>query len=481
MTRPRETFALTLRRWAARQPGKTAVVDDTRRLTYAELDALVDAVAATLQHRGVGCGDVVSSQLANRIESMVLCFAAARIGAVHNPIVTTHRERELGFIRHQAASALFVDDPDDDALTGEPGLHPRPVAVDVGAPRFLLYTSGSTADPKGVLHSDATLLAECAAQARYHGLTDDEVFVMPSPVAHVSGLLYGVLLPVWLGATSVLMPVWDPGRFLELVESEHGTFCGGAPTFLQDIVDHRDLTSYETSSLRLFPCGGADVHPELIRRAIARFDLRSGRGYGSTEFPSITSSSGPDEPEIKRAETDGRPIGANRVRIRDGQIEARGPELFLGYQDPSLDHDAFTTDGWFRTGDLGELDGDGYLRVSGRLKDIVIRSGEKVSARELEDLLHEHPLVRAVAVVAVPDARTGERACACVVPHDASHPPTLEELGDFLLALGVSRRKLPEQIETMASLPLTASGKVNKQELRAQVTTNARTIEPGGR
>jgi cyclohexanecarboxylate-CoA ligase len=296
------------------------------------------------------------------------------------------------------------------------------------------------------------------------------VFVMPSPVAHVSGLLYGVLLPIWLGATSVLMPVWDPGRFLELVEAEGGTFCGGATPFLQGVVDHTDLARYDTSSLRLFPCGGADVPPELIRRAIAQLGVRSGRGYGSTEFPSITSSAGPDEPEDKRAETDGLPIGANRVRVRDGEIEAQGPELFLGYRDPSLDRDAFTADGWFRTGDLGELDDEGYLTVTGRLKDIVIRSGEKLSAREVEDLLHEHPLVRAVAVVAVPDPRTGERACACVVPHDAAHSPTLEELGEFLLARGISRRKLPEQLELVATLPMTASGKVKKHELRASVT-----------
>jgi cyclohexanecarboxylate-CoA ligase len=473
MTPAPETFARALARWASLQPDKTAVVDDARRLTYAELDALVDSAAAALQRRGIGPGDVVSSQLANGVGSMVLCFAAARLDAIHNPVVTIYREHEVGFIRHQAGSAVFVDDPQDDVLTAERGHRPVPVAVDVDTPRFLLYTSGSTADPKGVVHSDRTLLAECAAQAAYHGLTSDEVFVMPSPVAHVSGLLYGVLLPIWLGATSVLMPNWSAGRFLELVESESGTFCGGATPFLQGVVDHPDLARYDISSLRLFPCGGADVPPELIRRAIARLGVRSGRGYGSTEFPSITSSAGPGEPERKRAETDGRPIGTNRVRVRDGEIQAQGPELFLGYRDPSLDRDAFTADGWFRTGDLGVLDDEGYLTITGRLKDIVIRSGEKLSAREVEDLLHGHPRVRAVAVVAVPDARTGERACACVVPRDAAHPPTLAELGDFLLTLGVSRRKLPEQLELMTALPMTASGKVKKHELRSRFTRPA--------
>lgn len=467
------TFAHALAQWTARQPAKTAVVDANRRLTYAELDVAVDGLAAGLRLRGIQPGDVVSSQLPNCIESMLLCFAADRLGAVHNPIVTIYREREVTFIRQQAESALFFDDAEAVMATSEPGARPQPPRVDPKAPHYLLYTSGSTADPKGVLHSDHTLLAECRAQGAYHGMTDEEVFVMPSPVAHVSGLLYGILLPVLLGAKSVLMPVWDATRFLELVEAERGTFCGGATPFLQGVVDHPDLDRYDLSSFRLFPCGGADVPPDLIRKAMARLHVRTGRGYGSTEFPSITSSAGPDEPDDKRAETDGHPIGENRVRINDGEIEARGPELFLGYKDPALDVDAFTADGWLRTGDLGSLDDDGYLTVTGRLKDIVVRSGEKLSAREIEDLLHEHPKVRAIAIVAVPDARTGERACACVVPRQPADPPTLQQLVEFLLARKISHRKLPEQIDIVDELPMTASGKVKKHELRARLTSSA--------
>jgi cyclohexanecarboxylate-CoA ligase len=464
------TFAHALAQSAARHPTKTAVVDTARHLTYAELDVAVDEVAAGLRRQGIGPGTVVSSQLPNCIESMLLCFAADRLGAVHNPIVTIYRKREVTFIRQQAQSALFVDDPEAVVAMSEPGARPRPPRVDPEAPHYLLYTSGSTSDPKGVLHSDHTLLAECRAQAAYHGMTSDDVFVMPSPVAHISGLLYGILLPVLLGAKSVLMPNWEPGQFLALVEAERGTFCGGATPFLQGVVEHPDLDRYDLSSFRLFPCGGADVPPELIRTAMARLDMRTGRGYGSTEFPSITSSSGPDEPDDKRAETDGRPIGANEVRIVDDEIQARGPEMFLGYKDPALDADAFTADGWLRTGDLGFLDDEGYLTVTGRLKDIVVRSGEKLSAREIEDVLHEHPKVRAVAVVAVPDARTGERACACVVASDPAAPPSLEELGEFLLERGLSRRKLPEQLDLVDELPMTASGKVKKHELRARLT-----------
>ena len=441
-------FAEALRRHAHATPAKTAAVDDTTRLSYAELDALVDRVAADLRAAGVGPGDVVPSQLPNGVPALAQCVAANRLDAVHAPLLPTWRE-------HERSSVL--------------GAERRPPARR-SAPRtrqarFLLYTSGSTAAPKGVLHSDGTLVAECEAQAAYHGLTSDEVFVMPSPVAHVSGLLYGELLPIWLGATTVLMPAWDAGRFLELVERERGTFCGGATPFLQGAADHPDLHRFETGSLRVFPCGGADVPPDLIRRAARRLGVRTGRGYGSTEFPSITSGAGPGDPDDKRAETDGRPIGANQVRIAgDGEIEARGPELFLGYTDPALDDDAFTDDGWFRTGDLGVVDDDGWLTVTGRKKDIVIRLGEKISAAEVEGLLREHPRVADVAVIALPDSRTGERVCAVVVP--TGDPPALHDLTCFLSTRGLSHRKLPEQLEVVRSLPLGPSGKVDKQLLR---------------
>jgi cyclohexanecarboxylate-CoA ligase len=344
----------------------------------------------------------------------------------------------------------------------------------------VLYTSGTTAEPKGVLHSHRTLLTEAEATIAYHRLADDEVFVMPSPVSHISGLLYGMLLPIALGATSVLMEIWDPERFLDLVEVEGGTYSAGATPFLQGVVDSPTLARRDLRSLRVFPCGGADVPPELIRRAIDRLGVRTGRGYGSTEFPSITSSAGPDVPLEKRSTTDGAPIGPNALELRDadgrpvalgdvGEIWARGPELFLGYRDPALDADAFDARGFFRTGDLGRLDAEGYLTITGRVKDIIVRGGEKLSAKEIEDLLFEHPKVAAVAVVPVPDPRLGERVCAVVVParHDA--PPTLEELVRFLLGREISRRKLPERLEIVDSLPTTASGKVQKHLVRELV------------
>jgi len=505
------SFTATLRGHAAAHAEKTALVDDRVRLTYAELGRLAERVAAGLAARGVRPGEVVSSVLPNRAEAAVLFHAAHRLGAVLNPIVPIYGAREIRFILRQAESAavvvpgrfrgvdfpalvarvrpdvpslrdvLVVDElealPQADRPGGE-GPDPNRVAV-------ILYTSGTTAEPKGVLHSATTLAAECHATIGHHRLGADDVLVMPSPVSHISGLLYGILLPAVLGATSVLMEVWDPERFCALVERERGTFSAGATPFLQGVVDLPHLDRFDLRSLRLFPCGGADVPPALIRGAIRRLGVRSGRGYGSTEFPSITSSAGPDVPEAKRAETDGAVIPPGEIELRDaggravatgreGEIWARGPELFLGYRDARLDAEAFDERRFFRTGDLGVLDADGYLTVTGRVKDIIVRGGEKFSAKEVEDLLFEHPKVRSVALVPMPDARLGERACAFVVPADERDPPTLPELVRFLEGLELSRRKLPERLELVDALPATASGKVQKHVLRERIAARLR-------
>jgi cyclohexanecarboxylate-CoA ligase len=512
---PQQTFGRLLDERVSCHEDKPAVVDDRTRVTYGELTALAVRVASGLAARGVGTGDVVSCVLPNRLEAVVLFYAAARLGAVFNPVAPIYGARELRFILRQAESVVLVVvdrfrgadlvglaqrlRPDLPALrevvvigeptagttdwralaTATPG--PLPDAVDPNAIQALLYTSGTTADPKGVLHSHNTLLCECRSMARNHALDHADVLVMASPVSHISGLLFGIMLPVYVGGTSVLMEHWDAERFLALVRREGGTFTAGATPFLQGVVDA--WRPGVAPGLRAFPCGGADVPPELIRRAARELGIRSGRGYGSTEFPSIVSSAGPDVPEAKRALTDGRPIAPNVVELRDadglpvatggeGEIWARGPELFLGYRDSTLDAEAFDARGFFRTGDLGRVDADGWLTITGRVKDIIVRSGEKFSAKEIEDLLHGHPKVRQVAVVPAPDATVGERACACVVPVDPSDAPSLAELVDFLGRHELSRRKFPERLEILAELPTTASGKVQKHLLRAALKTS---------
>lgn len=504
---PETTIAAMFRDRVAQHGDATAVVDAHRRLSYAQLDEAAGLAAGALRARGIGRGDVVCSQLPNVVESTILLLATTRLGAVHVPIVPIYGRRELRFVVEQTAARVLVTLPefrgtdhgglarqlaaecaelrhvvlvDGRTLDGELYDAEPIAAVDTGHPddpAVVLYTSGTTGVAKGVVHSANTLLAECAAVQRFHQMTVDEVFVMPSPVAHMSGLLYGILVPMYVGGSAVLMPVWDPTDFLRLVQENRGTFCGGATPFLQAITDHPHLADYDVSSLRLFPCGGADVPPDLIHRAIERLGIRSGRGYGSTEFPSVSSSAGVGESAERRADTDGRPIPPNRVRLRDpagadvpagveGEIWAQGPELFLGYWDDSLDDAAFDADGWFRTGDLGVQDEQGYLTITGRLKDIIIRGGEKVSAREVEELLLGHPDVRAVAVVGVPDPDLGERPCAVVVSADDAAAPTVADLSAFLTEQGLSRRKHPERVEVVTALPMTSSGKVEKHVLR---------------
>jgi cyclohexanecarboxylate-CoA ligase len=512
---PNQTFGRLLDEQASCRPGKTAVVDDRTRLTYGELATLTRRVASGLAARGVGTGDVVSCVLPNRFEAVVLFYAAARLGAVFNPIGPIYGTREIRFILRQTGSVVLVVvdrfrgtdlvalaerlRPElpalrDVVVVGAPGAgmgdwrtlattEPAPLpdvvdpnAIHPNAILALLYTSGTTADPKGVLHSHNTLLCECRSMARNHALGEADVLVMASPVSHISGLLFGIMLPVFVGGTSVLMERWDAARFLDLVCREGGTFTAGATPFLQGVVEAWRPNA--APSLRAFPCGGADVPPELIRRAARELGIRTGRGYGSTEFPSIVSSAGPDVPEAKRALTDGRPIPPNVIELRDldgravavgeeGEIWARGPELFLGYRDSTLDVDAFDSRGFFRTGDLGRLDPEGWLTVTGRVKDVIVRSGEKFSAKEIEDLLHAHPKVRQVAVVPIPDVAVGERACACVVPVDPADAPSLADLAEFLMQHELSRRKVPERLEILAELPTTASGKVQKHLLRA--------------
>ncbi len=500
---PYQTFSDALAQIAAAQPEKTAVVDNRTRLSYRQLNQLASGVAGALHVSGVRTGDVVSSILPNRAEAVVLFYAVDRLGAILNPIVPIYGAREIRFILRQSESVLAVvparfrgtDFPAliDHVRQDVPTLRSTLVLGDsFGLPcenemaehtlttrdphdvRVILYTSGTTADPKGVLHSNATLLAECVSMIRYHGLDGHHVFVMPSPVGHISGLLYGIMLPVVLGATSVLMETWDPEQFLALVERERGTYSAGATPFLQGILDCPRLEGYDLRSLELFPCGGADVPPDLIRRAMQHLGVRSGRGYGSTEFPSITSSAGPGVPQSKRADTDGAPIPPNQIEMRDGEVWARGPELCLGYRDPSLNDDAFDERGFFRTGDCGVVDADGYLTITGRIKDIIIRRGEKFSAKEIEDLLFEHPKVRSVAVVPWPDPAVGERVCAVVVPSQADDPPSLDELLRFLETRELSRRKLPERLEIVDEMPVTASGKIQKSLLRDRIAQQRR-------
>lgn len=502
-----ETLEEPLRRGATAHPERLALVDRERRLSYGELWERIERAAGMLAARGIGRGDVVSFQLPNWAEAAVVHHAVVLLGAVSNPIIPIYRGHELGFILRQAGSRVFVvpdvfrrfdyremaagllaecETLEHVLVVGEPLermesfaaalAEAEPLAAspqrDPGEVVLLLYTSGTEANPKGVLHSHETLAYECRSIIDLYRLDGEDTVFMPSPLTHITGLLYGVLLPFILGTRVVLQDVWDPDLAVELIEREGLSFAVGATPFLHGIVN----AERRAESMRIFGCGGADVPPALIEEAERKLGIRASRLYGSTECPTVTGT--PIEAPVGRhASTDGAPIGADQVRIVDedgaelppgerGELQARGPDLCLGYLDPALNAKAFTADGWFRSGDLAVADEQGYLRIAGRAKDVILRGGENLSAKEIEDLLFEHPEIEEVAIVGYPDEVLGERSCAVVV---AARELELEDLVGYLRSRSVANQKLPERLLQVKALPKTASGKVQKYRLRDEL------------
>ncbi|MFM8410183.1 MAG: AMP-binding protein, partial [Alphaproteobacteria bacterium] len=341
----------------------------------------------------------------------------------------------------------------------------------------IVWTSGSTAAPKGALHLHETLVAELSSLVDAHALGPGDRVLMPSPLGHVSGIVHGILGPAILGTSAVLLERWDAGAGLREIERRRATYMVGAPTFLQEMLAHPEVERRDLSSLRLFSCGGASVPPELLHRAGERLpSMVAKRVYGSSEFPTIATTTAADAAERGR-DTEGRALTGVEIRVCDeagralppgseGEIRARGPECFLGWVDASLDAETFDGDDFLLTGDLGVLDADGYLRVTGRLKDIVVRKGEKISAREVEDLLAGWPGLVEAAIVPVSDPETGERACACLLLRDGAPQPTLDDVVSFLRGARLAAQKLPERLLILDSFPRTPSGKVNKRLLR---------------
>jgi cyclohexanecarboxylate-CoA ligase len=517
---PAITLADPLRRRAAVDPDRLAVVDGAVRLTYAELADRAEACARGLRAHGHEPGDVLTMQLPNWWEAAVVYQAAMLAGSVLNPVVPIYRERELSFIERQCRPRAVViphdfrhfdfasmhaniagqlDEPPllvvtrpqgrlpagaisfDDLVAG--GRDGEPASLD-GDPDdicLLLYTSGTTADPKGVLHSHRTIAYEVDSIIELCGLDRDDHVFMPSPVTHITGYLYGLVLPAVTGASAVFQDVWDPAVAADLVEDHSCRFSVGATPFLHGLVEEYRKRGTRCA-LRSFLCGGADVPPPLIRQAATTLGGHMTRVYGSSEFPTATCGR-PGDPFDITAETDGVPIGPVECRLDDvdehgvGELLLRGPDLFLGYLDPELNAASFTADGYFRTGDLACIAPSGAVTICGRKKDIIVRGGENISAKEVEDLLFEHPDVREVAVVAMPDPVMVERACAFVVP-EAGATVTLASLTSHLEQHRLARQKLPERVEVVDELPKTASGKVQKFILRERVASSLATETP---
>lgn len=505
-----------LERAAARYPDTVAVIDGDRRLTFADVERESLRLAAALYDRGVRPGDVVSFQLPNSADAVVVFHAIHRVRGVANPIVPIYREREVGFILGQAGtkvafvpgthrgfdhSAMYatlrqrLPELDLVVTTGGPAADDQTVGladlIAVATPEMieavralppadpddvclLLYTSGTTADPKGALHSHNTLVFENMSMIDTFGLNERDVVFNPSPVTHVTGVNCALTLPFLLGAPVVLQDAWDPEVALARVLEERASFMIFATPFLRGLVDAAVARGVRTPSVRYIICGGADIPDSLVTRSTEVLGTVT-RMYGATEGPSVTSANRSDEPRL-RTGTDGRVLAPTEVIVSDGaggiaatgvvgEVLWRGPDTFLGYLDASLNDEAFTADGFFRSGDLAYFDADGGIHIVGRIKDIINRSGEKISTHDVENELSEHPAVAEIAVVAGPDARTGERGCAFVVTRDAVDL-TLEEVREFLSARGIAMQKVPESVFVVDSLPKTASGKIQKFALR---------------
>jgi cyclohexanecarboxylate-CoA ligase len=467
----------------AGEPTTTVLVDGAHRLSGAALDELVARIAGGLARRGVRRGDVVAWQLPNCLAAAVLPRACWRLGAVAAPVLhslgQTDVERALGQV--DPAVVLTLDEPArsdpvalEEVLGGEPlrraGL---PRASDLAV---VLFTSGSTGTPKAVLHTHRALSWKGRLMASVHELGPTDTVLMPAPLAHISGLLNGVLLPGTCGMTSVVMGRFDPEHALRLVESERVSFLAGPPTFFVHMAAARSAPGAprpDVSSLRLISSGGAAVTPAFVEATAAAFSCRVKRTYGSTEAPTVTTSTHGD-PEERARDTEGRAVGEVQLAVTDpdtgrrlgagqaGELWVRGPELFVGYADAAQTKEVTARGGWFRTGDLATVDHEGWLCIVGRLKDVIIRGGENISATEVQGILEAHPAVHHAAAVGYPDPVMGERVAAFVV---ASSPFDLEECRRWFAERSVARFKTPERVVQLDRLPLLGSGKPDRAAL----------------
>ena len=505
-----ETVATALEHAVARRPETPLHFHTERGLrssTARDVWETSGALCGALQARGLQAGDVFALSVPTSFECVTLYVAAFRAGATVLPLVHNLGPADVQTILEDAHATWFASPArwygqdlierfegvpavacargriviGDEAPAGSctwrdlltAGQSPSPLpALDADARCVLLYTSGTTARPKGVQHSHNTIRSEWEIPF----LPNDGPYLNPFPAGHIAGFNF-MLRPIVCGVPMVYLDRWDAKVAAQLVERFRVTQSGGTPYFMNSLVDAARLGGYDLSSIRAFSLGATGVTPELVRYA-DKFGWGAGRSYGLTEHSTVTRCD-PSMPYEKRAYTDGQLQPGTEVRIVDadgrdlgqgeqGEILTRGPELFMGYTDPRLDTDCFVGEGWFRTGDLGNLDADGYLTITDRLKDIVIRGGENISSREVESALLRHPQVEQVAVVGLPDERYGECVCAAVVPKDAALP-TLDSLVHHCREAGLASFKVPARLFVVPALPMTASGKVRKRQLREEL------------
>ncbi len=437
-------------------------VDDSGSLDAVALDARVAALAGGLVASGIGVGDAVVWQLPNSIDALALQRACWRVGAIAAPVHHLAGAADIAHVRSVLNPALDLIGATE--LPTGPSVAMGTCAADPAAIAAVLFTAGSTGVPKAVLHTRRSLAYKAHSMVGVHELTDHDVVLMPAPLAHVSGMLNGVLVPGAARMRTVLMARWDPEDALALIEEHQVSFMVGPPTFFLKLMDAPGFDRDRVRSLRLISSGGAGVTPTFIERATTTMGALVKRSYGSTEAPTVATSLATDTPQ-RASHTDGRALGSAELRLdASGELQVRGPELFAGYLDASATAEVITDDAWYRTGDLATIDADGWLTIVGRVKDVIIRGGENISPAEIEAVLEAHPLVSQAVAVGYPDDVLGERVCAFVV---ANGPFDLETSRSWFSKRGIAKFKTPERIVCLDTLPLLPAGKPDRAALRA--------------
>ncbi|MFD4929234.1 AMP-binding protein [Peribacillus butanolivorans] len=504
-----------------KDPDKIAIIDKKSRFTYKELGKLVDRIALGLLNIGLGKGDVISFQLPNWNEFIILHYAVTRIGAISNPLIPIYRDREIGYMVEMAESKMIVV-PDSfrgfyypamierlshkwpslehiyvigdevpngmksfSSLLEEPWEERMDASIldeiihDPNDVTEIIFTSGTTGSPKGVMHTHNTLCVSTNYWIDHLHLTSDDVLFMASTFAHQTGFGYGVRLPTHFGGTGVYQDVWNPNEFIEWIEKEKITFTAGATPFLQDMIQMEGIETYNLNSFRVFVALGAPIPRQLVKEAAEKVRFKILSGWGQTEDGLVTLTRLEDSAE-KLTNTDGVPFPEMELKVvnfegkicapnDEGDLLARGPALFVGYLKRIDDTIAEHKDGWFITGDRAIMDEEGYIRISGRNKDIIIRGGENIPVAYVENVLYEHPDISSVQVIAVPDVRLQEKACACISVRPGKSPITMESLKKFLYEKGLAKQYWPEQLEIMDDFPRTPSGKIQKFRLREMI------------
>ncbi|MGW5468072.1 class I adenylate-forming enzyme family protein [Streptomyces chartreusis] len=485
-----------LARRADVSPDRPVLLQDDRTLTFGALRARAERVAAGLYDMGVRPGTVVAWQLPTRIETALLSFALARLGAVQSPVIPFYRDREVGFALRESKAEFFavpgvwrgfdhtemarrlgakgIFEAYDTLPDGDPAVLPPPPAEGTSV-RWIYWTSGTTSDPKGVLHTDRSLIAGGSCLGHALRPTSADVGSIAFPYAHIGGPDYMVMVLLY-GFPTVLFEQFAMPDALAGYRRHGVTIAGGSTAFYSMFLAEQRRQpdgAKAVPTLRLLAGGGAPKPPEVYHAVVREMGVQLTHGYGMTEVPMITMGA-PDDTAENLATTEGRPPREMEIRIVEGEVRLRGEAVCRGYLDPAQTAAAFDEDGFLRTGDLGHLTAGGHLVLTGRLKDVIIRKGENVSAKEIEDLLHRHPAVGEVAVIGLPDPERGERVCAVVEQPAGAPELALEALTSYLRGEGLSTHKLPEQLEVVDALPRNETlRKVLKYKLRERYSSGS--------